>query len=348
MPVNNENDLLAQIAAEQKRTSDLNPLDLEDGRRRVRSILKTREGREALRREMGYNFQFADEVMADARPLVILIVPTRSMYTPQTSKAVNDMLLASQGHCIVNSPPGISMSVVHWARNDLLIRLRKSGQPADFVLMMDDDMVPPPDALIKLLAHMQGEHPVDIVAGACTVRQDPPIPNYRVWVPELLTYRPAFQWKGQNGNDNEGLLEVAAVGAAFMLIRTTVLDKIGEYTLSCRYEREHIGMPAELADKIEQGRRKHAAETGNEWWFEFLKHPWGDGEYGEDISFCFKARACGFPVFVDTTVRPGHVGSYAFGIDDYLSYQQEVLAREAAKEQRAIKIQARIEEEVTA
>ncbi len=325
--------LIAEFAMEQKRTEGLNPLDLEDSKRRVRSILKTAEGREALRRELGYNFLFADEAMDDGRPLISLLMPTRSSPAPETNKAVFEMLQASKNHCIVTPAPGISSSVVHWVRNDLLVKLRASGQPADFVLMMDDDMTPPRDALIKLLAHMNGPHPVDIVAGACTVRKDPPLPNFRVWVPELRSYRTAFEW------ESDGLLDVAAVGAAFMLVRTTVLDKVGEYYLSCRYEREYLGMSAEVAAKMEAGRRKHARETGNEWWFEFLKHPWGDGEYGEDLSFCFKARECGIPIFVDTTVRPGHMGSYAFGLDDYLCYQKEVLAR------REVQLQARVEVE---
>lgn len=314
-------DVVEALQHEAERVRSLDTQQFEADKRRVRSIVSTPEGREALRQELGYNFLFADEAMQDGRPLVSLVCPTRSSPAPETNKAVDAMLRASRPHCLLTPAPGISSSVVHWARNDLLVNLRKSKQPADFVLMMDDDMTPPPDALIKLLAH-----DLDIVAGACTVRKDPPLPNFRVWVPELFSYRTAFEWP-----ENQ-LIEVGGVGAAFMLVRTTVLDKVGEYYLSCRYEREHLGMSEAVAKRMEEGRRKKAQADGNEFWFQFLMHPWGDGEFGEDLSFCFKATQCGFKVHVDTSVQPGHMGSYAFGISDYMHYQAEVLAREQARE----------------
>jgi hypothetical protein len=318
---------LAPFEAELRRAKGLDTLHLELERKRVRDVLGTPEGREALRREMGYNFQFVDDALADGRPLISLLVPTRAAPKPETNRSVSEMLDASKSHCIVTPCPGVSSSVVHWARNDLIINLRKSGKPADYVLLMDDDMVPPTDALIKLLAH-----DVDLVAGACTVRTDPPKPNFRVWAPELRSYRTAFEWKPNSA----GLIEVDAVGAAFMLVKTTVLDKVGEYYLSCRYEREHLGMSEEVAKRCEFGRRDHAARTGNEWWFEFLKHPWGDGEYGEDLSFCFKAKECGVQAHVDTTVCPGHIGSYAYGMEDFYSYRQEVIARQPDKVREVI------------
>jgi hypothetical protein len=311
--------LIKDLEQEAERVRSLDRILFESEQRRVTSLVKTAEGREALRRVLGYNFFFADEALKDGRPLVSLIVPTRSSPMPETNKAADALMRASRPHCILTPAPGVSSSVVHWARNDLLVNLRKSGQLSDYVLMMDDDMTPAPDDLIKLLAH-----DVDIVAGACTVRQDPPMPNFRIWSDKDFTFHTAFEWVG------EGLVEVGGVGAAFMLVKTTVLDKIGEYYLSCRYEREHLGMNEEVAKRVEEGRRKVARNCGNEWWFEFLKHPWGDGEFGEDLSFCFKARACGYKVYVDTTVRPGHIGHYAFGLEDYLSYQHEVLAREAS------------------
>lgn len=46
--------------------------------------------------------------------------------------------------------------------------------------------------------------------------------------------------------------------------------------------------------------------------FEALEYPWFEAgrihpdEMSEDVWFCLKAKAKGFPVFVDTSVRPGH------------------------------------------
>ena len=305
---------------EAKRTAGLNAYDLDREKYRVRSILKTAEGREALRQELGYNFHFADDAMKDGRPLVTLLCLTPDQPKGETNHAIEILTLASRQHCILSPDPGVRSSVVHWGRNQLLVNLRKRKQPTDYVLLIDDDMTPPEDALIKLL-----KHDVDIAAGACTVRRDPPTPNFRIWNSTIFNFVTLFDWPLGS------TIEVAGVGCAFILIKTAVLDAVGEYYLSCRYEREQFGMSAETAKLLEAGRRKHAEETGNEWWFQFLPHPWGDGEFGEDLSFCFKARECGYKVWVDTSVTPGHIGNYEYKIDDYLSYQAEEIARFQAK-----------------
>lgn len=38
--------------------------------------------------------------------------------------------------------------------------------------------------------------------------------------------------------------------------------------------------------------------------------------YGEDVSFCFRAKRAGVGVFMDTRVRVHHQGSYTYGIED--------------------------------
>jgi hypothetical protein len=317
-----------QFADELRRVRALDAEQLEYNKRRVRSVVETAEGREALRQVLSYNLAFADDALKDGRPLVSILVPTRTVPEPETSRAVDALLRYSRPSCIVTPEPGVSMSVVHWSRNRLLCDLRKAQRPADYVLFMDDDMVPDEDALVKLL-----KHGVDIVAGACTVRQDPPHPNFRTWNPETQQFYTAFDWTDDKGQYmGEGLVEVGGVGAAFMLVRTTVLDKVGEYYLSCRFEREHLGMSEEVARRLEAGRRLYAKEKGNEWWFQFLPHPVGDGEWGEDLSFCFKARECGYKIFVDTSVCPGHIGSYPYKIADFLSYQAEEIAKAESKE----------------
>jgi hypothetical protein len=323
---------LGTFTNELRRVQELDTTYLEAQKRQVRGLLQSAEGREALRQEMGYNFLFADDALKDGRPLISLLVPTRTAPAPETNKAVDAMLRASRPYSLITPQPGVSSSVIHWARNNLLTNLRQAKQPADYVLLMDDDMTPPEDAIVKLLAHN-----VDIVAGACTVRKDPPMPNFRRWLPEIFNWETMLDWTTVDGRYmGEGLVEVGGVGTAFMLVKTTVLDKIGEYYLSCRYDREYLGMSEDVARRVEQGRREYVLEAGNEWWFQFLPHPWGHGEFGEDLSFCFKARECGYKVFVDTSVCPGHIGSYEFKIADYLTYQTECIAREQAKRRNVL------------
>lgn len=303
----------------------LNRLDLEHELKRVRSIIKTPEGREALRRQLGYNFLFEADADLDSRPIISVLVPTRDAPKNQTNKAFDELMMASKAHAIIVPQPGISSSVVHWARNDLAARLHKAGHRFDYALLMDDDMVPPPDALIKML-----DWDKDIIAGGATVRTDPAMPNFRVYDETARTYRTAAEWHDQDSRFmGEGLVEVGGVGAAFMLVKRHVFDAVGEYTMACTYPRKYLGMSAEVADHIEVGNRKRAVETFDKGWFEFLKQPDGDGEYGEDLSFCFKARECGFSVFVDTSIKVGHMGAYSYTLDDYLHHHAQLLELEA-------------------
>ena len=75
-------------------------------------------------------------------------------------------------------------------------------------------------------------------------------------------------------------------------------------------------------------------DSGNGFWFEFIRGPHGL-EWGEDLSFCFKAARIGYKIYVDTAVLPEHMGDYGYKIDDYLDHQQAVLAQGGIERYRA-------------
>jgi len=80
----------------------------------------------------------------------------------------------------------------------------------------------------------------------------------------------------------EGLVEVTATGTACLLIRMDVFLDVPEP------------------------------------WFEFAEAPEdkGGGLVGEDIGFCYKARAAGYKIYVDTTIKTKHMSH--MGIDENL------------------------------
>jgi hypothetical protein len=298
----------------------LNPLDVEHERKRLRSVLKTPEGLQALRDVTGYNFVLAGEAKEQQKPIVSVLTPSRSGFHPLASGAFQSMFEYSRQFAVVVPEPSISQSIVHWSRNSLLAKLYQSGKPFDYVLLADDDMKPEPDALEKLLAHKK-----PIVAAGCTVRMDPPRPNFCTWDEQTQKFTTALEWSGN------GLIPIGSVGTGFMLVERAALEAIADYYLQCRHEQKYFGMPAELAQKISEKRFEYLAETFDAWWFECLKQPQGAGEFGEDMSFCFKARECGIPVYVDTTVKVGHFGSYAYSLDDFWDYQAGLLKEETHK-----------------
>jgi hypothetical protein len=73
--------------------------------------------------------------------------------------------------------------------------------------------------------------------------------------------------------ERDALVEVSATGAACLLIHRTVLHRI----------REKVG--------------PH--------WFDPITHPKGT-TFSEDLSFCVRVAAVGFPIHVDTRVRTTH------------------------------------------
>jgi len=139
---------------------------------------------------------------------------------------------------------------------------------ADWLFMLDDDMSFGPDALDLLL---RGAHPEDrpIVGGLCFGG------GRDGWFPTL------FQMDLETGNLirledwGDGLLPVDATGGACLLIHRSVFLK--------------------LAEKFEPPWE----------WFQVLKL--GDKPTGEDITFCLRARAEGFPIYVNTLVEFGHM-----------------------------------------
>lgn len=184
--------------------------------------------------------------------------------------------------------PQVNACIIHWARNDLLTRRRMD---ADYVMFSDDDIVLEKDTLERLLSHKK-----DIVAGLCTKRVDPPEPVFRQWHDEIQNYGVILKW--QEGK----LVEVDATGTGLLLISKKVIEDVAQAYHPQEY-----------------------AEHGNGFWFEFLRGPHSQ-EWGEDVSFMWKARRLGYRIYVDTSVTPGHVGEYPYGVADYLQYQEAVLA----------------------
>jgi hypothetical protein len=313
-----------ELKKEATRVGKLNPLDLQHEIKRANSIIKTPEGREALRQVLGLPLEFTaysdapDKEPEVKKPRVAILMPTADQPKKETIDSARKLMALSQQRVDLFFPPNVSSSIVHWVRNRSMVHLETRYKwEYDYVLWWDDDMVVTSDALLRLLAHK-----VDLVAGGCTVRHDPPIPNFRIWSKELDGYQTAFEWSA------EGLIEMAGVGAAFMLCSKKVMDEVAEYYLTCEHEQRYMGMSKEFAGEMEKRRREAAERTGNKWWFRNLLHPSGADEFGEDISFCFAAEKRGIKTHVDTTVRPRHMGDYGYGLDDYLPFQKEMLEQQ--------------------
>lgn len=102
---------------------------------------------------------------------------------------------------------------------------------------------------------------------------------------------------------NSEEVEVAAVGTAFLCIDHDVLAKLSTIV-------EPFLAPSPGYKQVHQC-------------WEFFQSGVLDGVYlGEDWNFCRQAKACGFPIFINTTVRIPHIGNHVYKLGNELYNEQ--------------------------
>lgn len=187
---------------------------------------------------------------------------------------------------------------IHAGRNKLA-RTVVTETESEWLFMVDSDMGFAPDTVERLIA---AADPVErpIVGGLAFAQKSAGAGEFHArryrCTPTLYVMReteteigfiPVFDYPR-----NE-LVEVDATGAACVLIHRKVLEKI-------------------------------RAEHGDHWFhpIELPKGPEGSTEFGEDMSFCLRARACGFPIFVHTGVKTTHDKGGVFFDEDTYDLQQ--------------------------
>lgn len=149
-------------------------------------------------------------------------------------------------------------------RNDLVKHFLDLD--ADWLFMVDDDMVFDADALDRLL---QSAHPTDrpIIGGLCYAEgRDGYFPTLFLMSDKGM-HRVASWETGK-------LIPVDATGAACLLVHRDVFLKMNHYP---------------------------------EAWPWFQETTFNGATVGEDVTFCLRARADGFPIFVNTGVEFGHL-----------------------------------------
>lgn len=127
------------------------------------------------------------------------------------------------------------------------------------ILFLDTDHRHHPDTIKKLLSHDR-----NIVSGLSFRRSVPYDPI--MFIKNGDRFKNIIEW-----SDNE-LVKVDAVGAASLLVKTKVFEKMKSP------------------------------------WFE-MNYPYRDGVVSEDFAFCLKAAELGYNIWCDTTCKNDHIGS---------------------------------------
>lgn len=189
-------------------------------------------------------------------------------------------LLSKQENRIIGDIQIISGPNVDSARNQLFDTWLNETV-ADYFLMVDDDMVLPPDAITRLRGHRK-----DIIGGLCFSQSLSGITRPVIHIME----------EDENGKPHlaimydyptDTVLEVAGTGGACMLV-----------TRRC-------------AKAIKDAMGDHAMP-----WFAFGMH--NNVRIGEDIGFCLRAAKVGYKTFVDTGLEVPHIKRHTVGEVEYI------------------------------
>lgn len=238
--------------------------------------------------------QHADRLALISQRSVMICTPiARNPVWEYTASLASTLLFLQQQGIRVTFEFVVGNSVVHKARNELVAHFLKS----DFtdLLFIDDDMQWAPESILRLLGSRQ-----PLIGGAGRMRVNKPNSDPAVWC-----WRPLKDEAGQLIQDEMGAIEVRGFGAAFMLINRGVFAEM----VQAHPEWKRPGM----AD-WPQDVRNH--------YFEFFPANERDefGELSEDYGFCHRWRQMGGQVWVDPTIRLGHVGAfnYAGAVEEIL------------------------------
>ena len=204
---------------------------------------------------------------------VLIAIPTFENIMPDTFKAIWNMD-KGEHECLFEFVRGHDCAT---ARNNIAIKALESG--ADFVLMVDNDVTPPVDALVNLISH-----DLDVVTGYYAHRDKTNEYTGRTCVCRLNDSegKPYFNYPleseytademREKRESGEVLTQIHGGGMGCILIRTTVFNR--------------------------------------------LFYPWYDwvnyndenrGMLSEDLYFCEKCHAEEIPIYVDSRVNCGHM-----------------------------------------
>ena len=213
---------------------------------------------------------------APTRPVIARCMPLRD---PHLSLRAHQSYVSLDISGVTWHYVTVDSRQVDEARNELT-KIALSIPEVTHLFWVDDDMVYPPHALKRLLAHDK-----PLVGGLCHDRRHPYKPviaRYfdRSWGCDEGAYGWLFDYP-----DDE-LIEVDATGGAFLLVKREVFEKVKE----------------EFGERL--GPDDTLDPSWADWWTPIpVKHG-----HAEDLAFCWRAQQAGYAIHVDTGLDIGHVG----------------------------------------
>ena len=207
-------------------------------------------------------------------------------------------------------------TLVDKARNELMRRMLASN--AQWVLMVDGDMVWSKEMIAQMLQTAYGSHPqYDVLGAYCTLRGGVHLPTIDTGTGTWESWYPGT-----------GPVEVMRTGGACLLVKRHVVERIPDPWFALRVPMRPIDALAEtdtFCRTIFDGRNPLRGQASGAWEameqcamdHDSTKHPWTPAEVGEDSSFCDRVTGAGFHIAVDTNIVVRHLVKMTHGPEDH-------------------------------
>ena len=225
------------------------------------------------------------------------------LITAESAQCLSDTRSYCEEHGLKNITwqmvPG---ALVDKARNDAF-RHMLSG-PAQWILMIDADMVWEPDAVVRLLSAAYGTHPeYDVLGAYCNLRGNLALPTIDTGTGTWESHYPG-----------QGVMSVMRTGGAFMLVKRQVAERIPGPWFALRVPMRPLDAVAEVdtfCRTIFDGRNPFRGESWDRLQTAAATHPsaqtWVAEEVGEDSSFCDRVTGAGLRIGVQSDIVVKHL-----------------------------------------
>lgn len=260
-------------------------------------------------------------------PPGMVCVTTYGEIKSETVQCWSDMRSYSERVGLLNVAwPIVRGTLVEKARNDAVRQmLGLFEKTAQWILFVDGDMTFEPNALHRILETAYGRCQwADVIGGYCSLKGDLALPTIDTGTGTWESVYPGH-----------GPVEVMRTGAAFLLCKRHVFDRVPEPWFRVRVPARPIDFMAEVDNWARMkwdGKNPFRGLPGQPWEkLEQLaqtdpsaqKGAFVPAEVGEDSGFCDRVRNAEMRIIVDTDIEIGHLGSIVVNADVHRKKMRE-------------------------
>ena len=261
-------------------------------------------------------------------PAGLVVVTTYGQIRGETAVDLMEMRSHSEKQGLTNV--GWSMvpgTLVEKARNDAVRTMLGAFQgQAQWILMVDGDMRFAPDSLQKILVTAYGTTPwADVIGGYATLKGELALPTIDSGTGTWESVYPG-----------RGPIEVMRTGAAFLLCKRHVFDRIPQPWFRLRVPARPLDFMAEVdnwARMKMNGANPFRNLPGKPWekLEQMAEHDpsatpgsFVPAEVGEDSGFCDRVKNAGMRIVVDTNIEVGHLETHVVNAGTHKRKMQEM------------------------